>query len=235
MLEVTNTDVRTRGLLMAYYYAKFNPPPGTMNPDKTVLAGAMLGLLLNTIDFTRMLAYNNELTSHCHKAGFNPIFRILNNPEDLIEIFRSQEVQTFLARFGGGVHLYLRNRAQQLVMLGPVLLTMGKNIQVEGYPGWMTRIRAFMGTLGLDSNSIIWTDVTYPTVSTMNSLSVYLSSFFLRREIFRVWCVASGQDRLSNVFKDIVSLLKGTSMTHIIVMECILDAHLDYIEYCVVH
>jgi hypothetical protein len=53
------------------------------------------------------------------------------------------------------------NRDQQLVMLGPILLTIGKNIQVEGYQGWITkRIRAFMGTLGLENYNIIWTDPT---------------------------------------------------------------------------
>jgi hypothetical protein len=30
---------------------------------------------------------------------------------------------------------------------------------------------------------------------------------------------ASGQDRLCNIFKDITSLLKGTSMTHIILID----------------
>jgi hypothetical protein len=78
-----------------------------------------------------------------------------------------------------------------------------------------------MGTLRLESNDIIWTDATYPAISTMSSLGIYLSaSFMLRREIFRMcWATASGQDRLCNVFKDTVSLLKGTSMTHIILID----------------
>jgi hypothetical protein len=222
LLEVTNSDVRTRGMMMAYYHAKLNPPPGHLIPRQPALAGAMLGLLLNTVDYTRMLAYNNELTGHCHKAGFNPVFRVINTPEDLLAILRSPEVQHFLAKFGTGATLYLEDRAQQIIMLGPVLLTIGKNVQIEGYTGWMTRrLRGFMGTLGLDNSSIIWTDATYPIFSTMNALSIYLSSaFYLRREIFRIcWAASSGQDRLSNLFKDVVSLLKGTSMTHIILID----------------
>ena len=78
-----------------------------------------------------------------------------------------------------------------------------------------------MGTLGLESNDIIWTDATYPTLSIMSSLSTFLSStHFLRWEIFRIcWSVALGQSKFCNLFKDIISLLKGTNMTHIILID----------------
>jgi hypothetical protein len=125
-------------------------------------------------------------------------------------------------RFGAGYESYLTMRAQQLVMLGPILLTIGKNISPEGYVGWMNRrVRAMMGTMGLENTSTIWTDTTYPAISIMSSLSTYLSSaYFLRREIFRVcWSVALGQDRFCNLFKDVISLLKGTNMTHIILID----------------
>jgi hypothetical protein len=57
-------------------------------------------------------------------------------------------------------------------MVGPILLAIGINIQVEGYPGWKTKkIRAFMGTLGLGRH-IIWTDSTYPAITTMKERSV---------------------------------------------------------------
>jgi len=132
------------------------------------------------------------------------------------------KTQGYLQRFGDGAIRFVHDGSQQLIMLGPIMLTIGKNIQVEGYEGWITkRIRAFMGTLGLELNDLIWTDATNPSLSTMNSLGTYLSaSFMLRREIFRMyWATSSGQDRLCYVFKDIVSLLKGTSMTHIILIE----------------
>jgi hypothetical protein len=38
----------------------------------------------------------------------------------------------------GGVDLFIKNQAEQLVMLGPILLTIGKNIQMEVYVGWLT-------------------------------------------------------------------------------------------------
>jgi hypothetical protein len=97
------------------------------------------------------------------------------------------------------------------------LLTIGKNIQVEGYPGWITKhIRAFMGTLGLESTDIILIDSTYPASSAMTALGTYLSaSFLLRQEIFRIcWAVTSGQDLFCSLFKDVLQL-KGTGMSHI--------------------
>jgi hypothetical protein len=73
-------------------------------------------------------------------------------------------LKRFIRKFGAGAQTFLENRDQPLVMLGPILLTMGKNIQVEGYPGWITkRVRAFMGTLGLENYNIVWTEATYPT------------------------------------------------------------------------
>jgi hypothetical protein len=139
-----------------------------------------------------------------------------------MQIANDERTQRFLRKFGAGVQSFLSNRDKQLIMLGPILLTLAKNIQVEGYPGWIIkRVRAFMGTLGLESYNIIWTETTCPTVTAMNIVGSFLSaSFHLRREIFRIcWAVSSLQGRYANGFKDVVSLLKGTSMTHIIFID----------------
>jgi hypothetical protein len=173
---------------MAYYYSLFCLSTGDTAPSKVTLAAAMLGLLFNVVDPTRILGGNAELYGHCNKAGFIPNFVIVNNEEDIANLAMENRVQNFLDKFGNGATLFLNDQSQQLVMLGPILLTIGKNIQVEGYAGWITRrIRAFMGTLGLENNEIIWTNATYPSISTMNSLGTFLSaSFFLRREVFRI-------------------------------------------------
>jgi hypothetical protein len=183
--NMTNGDIVTRAMFMAYHFSSFSPAQGVADPDKVELAGAMMGLLFNTTDYTRVFANNNELPGHCHKAGFRPVFRIIHDANDIRVIALSPRTQSFLGKFGAGMNKFLRDRSQQLVMLGPILLTIGKNIQIEGYRGRITRrIRSFMGTLGLESNYIIWTDATYPSISTMNSLGTYLSAaFFLRREI----------------------------------------------------
>jgi hypothetical protein len=81
-------------------------------------------------------------------------------------------------------------------------------------------IRAFMDTLRLESSDTVWTDATYPSNYTMRALGTLLSaSLLLRRDMFRMCqAAASGQDGLCNVFKDIVSLLKGAGMTHIMLI-----------------
>ena len=49
---------------MAYHYALFSLGPRDLKPSKAELAVAMLGLF-NTVDPTRILAFNNELIDHC--------------------------------------------------------------------------------------------------------------------------------------------------------------------------
>ena len=222
ILDVGIQDTAYRAAFMAFNYESFIVEQGEPTPRKEALAASMLGLLFNTIDYTRIIMDNNELVGFCINAGFRPIFRIISREEEIMFIATHRITQKFLGRFGAGTQVYLHNRDQHLVMLGPILLTIGKNIQVSGYNGWITRrVRAFMGTLGLENYNIIWTESTYPTIEAMNTIGSFLSaSFHLRREIFRIcWAVASLQGRLANIFKDVISLLKGTSMTHIILID----------------
>jgi hypothetical protein len=207
---------------MPYHYSRFVIEQGDPLPRKEELAAAMIGLLFNTVDYTTILTADVELTTHCVKGGFQPIYRIISTVDDLRDMARDTKAQLFMGRFGAGLHELLTQRDQQLVMMGPIMLTIGKNIQLEGYSSWMTNhIRAFMGTLGLESNSILWNDPVYPCVTAMNTLSTYLSaSYWIRREIFRIcWAVSSEINTETNLFKDVISLLKGTSMTHILIDE----------------
>ena len=207
---------------MAYHYSTFIVEQGQLPPRKEELLCAMMGLLFNTVDYTGILLGNEELVNFCMSTGFQPVFRAFEVDEDINYILEHPKTQGFLSKFGRGAPQFVRNRDQQIVMLGPILLTIGKNIQVEGYSGWITkRMRAFMGTLGLQDNDIIWNDSAYPSVGTMNQLSSFLSaSHYVRKEIFHAcWAVASGKTRYANVLKDVLSLLKGTSMTHIILID----------------
>jgi len=119
----------------------------------------------------------------------------------------------------GGTAILVQD--SQLHPMGSIMLTIGKNIQL-GYSSWMTnRIRAILGTLGLERNSILWNDPVCPSVTAMNTLSTYLSaSYWIRREIFRIyWAAALEINTEANLFKDVISLLKGTSMTYIILID----------------
>jgi len=222
MLSMDNQNVQARGFFMAYHYSRFFVEQGDTPLPQELLMSHFLGVLFNTIDYAKVLTNNNELEGHCRKAGFIPLFRIIRSVEDIIAVSEDPLTQQFLLRFGDGAEVFLSNRAQQLVMVGPLMLTIGKNIAPEGYIGWMTRrVRAMMGTMGLWSSDIIWTDATYPTMVVMGMISTFLSaSHYLRREIFRTcWSAATNQSRIANLFKDIISLLKGTNMTHIILID----------------
>jgi hypothetical protein len=222
LLHSSITDNSLRGAFMAFYYSRFVLETGEENRTKEEVACAVLGLLLNSVDYVRIIRHNNKIASFCAQSGFIPIFREIYNPLEIEIICNSLETNRFINKFGYGRNIFMDNRNQQLVMLGPILLTIGKNIQVEGYMGWITKqVRAFMGTLGLENYNIIWTDPTYPSVTTMSQLSTFLSaSFLLRRELFKMcWELASVQGRLGNLFRDVLSLLKGSGMTHIILID----------------
>jgi hypothetical protein len=220
ILDIENKDIPTRAMFMAYYYSFFQPV-GDRISDQPHITGAMLGLLFNVIDY-RSILENNKLEALCIEADFKPIFRILSEDEDIESIVRSERTVSFLGKFGKGYERFLHDRAQQIIMLGPILLTIGKKIQTEGYEGWITnRMRAFMGTLGLENSETIWTDQAYPAALAMKSISTFLSAvFYLRREIFMMcYAVASSQCSLSYLFKDVVKLLRGTGMDHILLID----------------
>ena len=77
ILSIHNEELAVRSMFMAYHYSSFALGPGELPPSKKGLAGSMLGLFFNTIDPTSILAFNKELSNHCIKAGFRPIFRVI--------------------------------------------------------------------------------------------------------------------------------------------------------------
>jgi hypothetical protein len=111
VLSIHNDRLEVRGLFMTYHYALFSLGPGDLKPSKAELAGAMLGLLFNTVDPTRILAFYNELIDHCVKAGFRPIFRMVVEQADILAISDHPRTQAFLRKFGEGMHRFLEDRA----------------------------------------------------------------------------------------------------------------------------
>jgi hypothetical protein len=67
LLDVNIENNIAMGIVMAYHYSTFMVATGEIVPDQTALAAAMLGLLLNAIDYTRILEGPGELISHCIK------------------------------------------------------------------------------------------------------------------------------------------------------------------------
>jgi hypothetical protein len=219
ILHVGITNV-VKGGFMAYHYAKFLLDVGQEESDKYTLTASTLGLLFNIIDYTRVLSKNNELESYCNSAGFRIGYQIASDPREVQAIVGDPTTVIF-GKVWDGMNSFLTGRTQQLVMFGPIALMLGKSVQ-PGYSAWLSRrIRAFMDTLGLTQDDLIWTDPTYPALLSINCLGNFLSACYtLRREIFQICWAASGeQDRYTNLFKDIVGLLKATSMTHIVLID----------------
>jgi hypothetical protein len=86
ILSVSITNPVARGVFKAYYYALFCIGPGDANPGKFTLAAAMLGLLFNTIDPTRIIEGNNELLGHCINTGYRPNFIMMCTDQETTEI-----------------------------------------------------------------------------------------------------------------------------------------------------
>jgi hypothetical protein len=213
ILAFDDNNTTHRAVIMAYHYSMFVLDQGSAMPSNVDLVGSMLGLVLNTLDLGQYLMSNNKIPTYCRSAGFIPIIKIMSDEEDIRRISDDHRTQSFLGKFGAGMDRFMRNRDQQLVMLGPILLTIGypRNL-TEGIHAFTRRIDAFMKSLGLETNTTIWTHSVYPTFSCLSHLESFLSSsFLLRRELFHICSsAASGPNRLNNLFKDVVDLLKET-------------------------
>jgi hypothetical protein len=223
ILDVGITSVVIKGGFMAYHYAKFLLDIGQEESDKYTLTASMLGLLFNIIDYTRILSKNNELEFNCNSAGFRVGYQIISTDRDILAIVGDPSTQMFLAKLGDGMNNFLNDRTQQLIMFGPIALMLGQSVPPEGYTAWLSRrIRAFMGTFRLTLDDLIWTDPTYPALVSMNRLGNFLSACYtLRKEIFEIcWALSGDHNRYyTNLFKEIVGLLKATGMTHIVLID----------------
>jgi hypothetical protein len=85
ILNVSITNF-ARGVFMAYFYGLFCIGPGDPKSGKLTLAAAMLGLIFNTTDPTRILEGNNELIGHGVKAGLRPNFIMMRTDQETTEI-----------------------------------------------------------------------------------------------------------------------------------------------------
>lgn len=107
-------------------------------------------------------------------------------------------------------------------MAGIILLTMVKYVTPEGYPGWMAnRSRTFNGTLGILLDYTCWSPDQYPSQECLAALNSFFSANFdLRKHIFQVCLAASSNNqRAANLFKDVVGLMQGAEMNHILTID----------------
>jgi hypothetical protein len=85
ILTSKDNDTSHKAVVMAYHYSIFVMDQGAMTSRREDLAGSMLGLLFNTVDYGQYLSKNNnnELSTYCEDAGFIPVIRVLSEEEDI--------------------------------------------------------------------------------------------------------------------------------------------------------
>lgn len=231
---VPGPDLQTttgRGVVLAKCYAQLMTPQN-VRPDKGRVIATLLGLICNVTPFERIME-NGQIASSLRNAGFELMVTVIANGEQAHVLYTDPDVQRFLGTFSEGQQrVYLHDRRQQVVMMGPILLTIGKQVNPAGYSGWLkNRIRSFRGTLGLIEEECIWTDTQYPQLTALQmSHALLTSSFAFRRNLFTL-CVSlsNGDTYLSTFFQEILALLQGTEMSHIMLLDIHILGH--YLEF----
>jgi hypothetical protein len=155
-------------------------------------------------------------------CGIHPVI-IPYHIEETTALAGDPDVQDFISKFDGhNRQLYCHHRDQQILMAGIILLTLGKQVTSEGYQGWMeNRVRSFRGSLGIPDGYCVWTAAQFPEQRALSAMNYFFSaSFLFRRQVFLVCLAASsGTDKLCNLFRDVILLLQGAEMNHIILSD----------------
>ena len=131
----------------------------------------------------------------------------------------------FIEKIGGEdvfVDQYLTDTKVQLVLAGVILLTLGKQVNPQGYEGWFqNRVNTFGGVLGVATPQNIWTHTGAPSQRNMVAGYHFLSANFqVRTEIFQVCAAcARGRSVYNALFLEVVNFVSGVEMGHIITID----------------
>jgi hypothetical protein len=209
------TDPTLRAFLLAKSYSEFYPVEGR-EPSQMAMAAAIVSMLNNIVD-PNLVSSAGTMSSALKLTGVHPIV-VTYDVDEATRLAEDEDVHRFLQMFDGhNRELFCHHRDQQLLMFGIILLTMGKQVTAEGFAGWMdNRVRS----LGIPDNYCVWTSTQYPDQRAMSAMNyLFTASFQFRRKVFSI-CVscAAGQHRICNIFRDVVLLLQGAEMNHIILI-----------------
>jgi hypothetical protein len=130
----------------------------------------MISLLNNVLNLMDIMGHGLMETA-LRQAGILPVIRHYTTPEEIRELANTPQVRRFLDVISGhNLELYMHHADQPLVMMGIILLTIGKQVNAEGYVGWINnRVRSFRGALGILDEYCVWTQGQYPPqMSTSN-------------------------------------------------------------------
>lgn len=168
---------------------------------------------------------NKQLISGFNEAGLDVQFAIYETAPQLNHLLTDPGVLRFIAKLGGEevfVNQFLEDMRVQLVLAGVILLTIGKQVNPQGYEQcFLNRVNTFGGVLGIATPQNTWTSSTAPSQRNMVAGYHFLSANFqLRREIFQVCAAcARGTTVYNALFREVDNFLSGVEMGHIMMID----------------
>jgi len=210
-----------RGILLAKAYSSFYPLEEFPVRPMHMAAGlaSMLANLLNPDNVER----RGELRDSFHKSGFNIVRWEFNTAAEVEGLLLDPQVRAFFDLFDVPDQAqFLAERDEQILCIGILLLTMGKDVNPDNYDGWIAnRLKTFQGALGIVPDKSCWTSGQCPPQESLTSCYRFISaSFFLRRTLFLI--VVSGarhNSRFAAVLKEVLVFLQGVEMGHILMID----------------
>jgi hypothetical protein len=209
-----------RAIIFASAMSEFYPLKGAM-PSAMAMATAMISMLNNVLNPIDIIGHGITETS-LRQARISPHIRAFTRSEKIRELANTPSVRRFLGMFDGhNLELFLHHADQPLIMMGTLLLTIGKQVNSEGYIGWMNnRVRSYTAALGILDEYCVWTSGQYPPQMALAAINAFMSaSFDLRRRIF-CCCLAAcrNPDRSAAIFHTVVQLLQGLEMNNLLMI-----------------
>jgi hypothetical protein len=118
--------------------------------------------------------------------GTHPVAVTYDN-DNTRELATGPDVLRFIGKFHGhNVQLYCHHRDRQILMVGILLLTLGKLVTGDRFQGWMENIiHSFRGSLGIQEGYYVWTEAQYPDQRCLSATNYILNaSFQFRTRVF---------------------------------------------------
>lgn len=196
-----------RAVLFADAFSAFYPEEGIV-PSPMAMATSMISLLNNVLDPMDVMGHR-LMDSALKQAGIAPVICNIQTVDEIREIAGSPKVLHFFDMFPGhNLQLFQHHVDQPLILMGVILLAIGKQVNAEGHVGWI-----------LDEYCV-WTQAQYPPQIALAAINAYMSASFELQKRIICCCLAAcrSPDRTAVVFRTVVQLMQGIEMNHILMV-----------------
>jgi hypothetical protein len=175
--DTINTP-QLRSILLAKAYSSFYPDEMEATSSFSLMGG-IASMLTNLVP-PKFVDRDGQLQAAFIQAGMNLVVDPYHTEEEVLELLNYPKVIEFLDKFeGDNIILYRDHSDQQILMVGIILLTLGKNVNPDNYTGWIRNIlRTFKGALGIMDDRCCWTEAQCPPQETLAASYTILSVSF---------------------------------------------------------